>query len=209
MADASVAIGERTTSTMAPEFANDDALIARCKDGDEGAFAALYQQHAARVYRQLRSSLRDNEVEDALQQTFATAFRNIHKFEQRAKVSTWLYSIAMRVALNIIRSRRRRDRIASAFGVDVAAAPRRRPTSPEASMVRREDVDQLRRHLSEVPAESQLAFRLYYIEQFELGEVAERVGLSPAAAWARIKRARERILDAIAREQLRNRKESP
>ena len=53
-----------------------------------------------------------DEADDAVQETFVRAWRNLDRFEQRSSLKTWLYSIATRVCLDALADRARRVRAA-------------------------------------------------------------------------------------------------
>ncbi|MFZ2046059.1 MAG: RNA polymerase subunit sigma-70, partial [Trebonia sp.] len=88
-------------------------LIARARAGDHNAFRDLVQGHSHELqvhcYRIL-GSLQD--AEDALQETLASAWRNLGDFDQRSSLRTWLYKIATNRCLSMLRADSRRPRIA-------------------------------------------------------------------------------------------------
>src|SRR6201997_4258826 len=71
-------------------------LIGRAQAGDGGAFEALADGHADRLYTLALRFLGDGgEAEDVLQETLLRAWRGIRRFEGRAMVFTWLYRITV------------------------------------------------------------------------------------------------------------------
>ena len=74
-------------------------------------------------------------------------------------------------------------------------------TTPEAAAVSQEQLARLHRLLANVDESKRVAFLLYYVEQLELSELGERLGVSPGTAWARVKRARAQVLREMEREQ--------
>jgi RNA polymerase sigma-70 factor (TIGR02960 family) len=84
-------------------------LIARARTGDGDAFRELTEPYRRELqvhcYRML-GSLQD--AEDALQETLLAAWRGLAAFEARASLRTWLYQIATRRCLNMLRSTKRR-----------------------------------------------------------------------------------------------------
>lgn len=189
-------IGER-------ERVEDDAreLVLRCQRGDEQAFRELYNLYATRIYRHLHLLLGPAEdLEDALQGVFAQAFGKIQTFDFRAKFSTWLHGIAVRVALNSRRSRRRRGHAMDALATELKHDGADHRPSPERQASLSETAERLERHLAELAPEKRIVFALFYLEQLKLDEVAERVGESRVTTWGRIRRARSDLLAAIARE---------
>jgi RNA polymerase sigma-70 factor (ECF subfamily) len=84
-------------------------LIERARNGDGAAFAELTEPFMRRLhthcYRMLGSV---HDAEDALQETLLAAWKDLPGFEGRASIGTWLYQIATRRCLNMLRSARRR-----------------------------------------------------------------------------------------------------
>lgn len=84
----------------------DQALIARCLQGDEVAYGLLYQRYAGYIFRLVYSLLQQRQdAEEVLQDSFEYAFRRLAHFDAgRASFKTWLYKIA------VSRSRNKRRR---------------------------------------------------------------------------------------------------
>jgi RNA polymerase sigma-70 factor (ECF subfamily) len=102
-----------TVSTEAghAETPNAEArLLERARAGDEAAFGELVEVHRgelrAHCYRLLGSV---QDAEDAVQNAMVRAWRGLQGFEGRGSVRSWLYSIATNAALDMARSRSRRE----------------------------------------------------------------------------------------------------
>jgi RNA polymerase sigma-70 factor (ECF subfamily) len=174
-------------------------LVTRCGRGDDAAHERLYRLLAPRIFGHLRLLLGDcAEVEDALQQTFLYAFTNLASFRGESRFATWLHGIAVRSALNVIRARGRRARALTRWTHALGFGRTPSDLSPERDLLVREDLRRLDTYLGELSADKQVAFLLYYVEDLDLGEVAERVGAAPAAVLKRIKRARTALVGRLA-----------
>jgi RNA polymerase sigma-70 factor (TIGR02960 family) len=83
--------------------------LARARAGDEDAFRALTDPHRrelqVHIYRMVGSA---QDAEDLLQETLLAAWRGLERFEGRASVRAWLYSIATNRSLDALRASRRR-----------------------------------------------------------------------------------------------------
>ena len=85
----------------------DEEIVDRVRAGDRALFELILRRHNERIYRTVRSILRDEaEVEDAMQQAYVDAFAHLGDFAGRARFSTWLTRIAVHEAL----ARKRRQR---------------------------------------------------------------------------------------------------
>ncbi len=82
-------------------------LIRRAAAGDRLAAGELIRTHQAGVYGYiLRMSGRPELAEDVVQEAFVRVITNLHRFDSRFRFSTWLFTIARRVFLNMIEKRR-------------------------------------------------------------------------------------------------------
>ena len=90
------------THAMAPALetatrTDDEArIVAAARKGDEGAFAELVRRHERRVFRLAgRFFRRREEVEDAAQQTFLTAWRKLDTYRAKAPFEHWLTRVCL------------------------------------------------------------------------------------------------------------------
>lgn len=84
-----------TTAVAPPD--ETAALIARCLDGEQAAYVALYDQYSGVIYRLAYSLLQQQQdAEEVLQDSFEYAFRRLDHFDPRKSAfKTWLYRIAV------------------------------------------------------------------------------------------------------------------
>ncbi len=181
---------------------DDAALVAAIRVGRPGADAALYDRYAPYVRRVLLRVLgRDGEFDDALQEVFVRALSSMHRLEKPHRVRSWLASIAMLTAKDVIRRRQRRSWLRY-FG------PERIPevASQGCSDDAREELRAVYSILDAMPVDERIAFALRFIEKMTLEEVAAACCVSLATAKRRLKRAREEFADrASNHEALRDR----
>jgi RNA polymerase sigma-70 factor (ECF subfamily) len=94
------------------EAQTDAELVRRCLAGDQAACARLVSAHARVAGTVIWRVVRNQElVEDLCQETFLRAFRALGSFDGRSRLSTWVCSIAHRVALDELRRQGRTIRI--------------------------------------------------------------------------------------------------
>ena len=162
-------------------------LVERARAGDLDAFAELvrlYEHRVASVLHRLLDDRRD--VEEATQDVFVQAWRNLRRFRGDAQLFTWLYRIAVNEAL--MRRRRKRP--------EVQELDERLPAPPDPEPGLQ---DLIVRELAALPFEYRAAVVLRDVEGLTNAEVAETLGVSVAAAKSRIHRGRMQIRDALAR----------
>ena len=169
-----------------PGTDHDRQLVERARAGDVDAFGELVRTYERRVASVLYRLLDDRrDVEEATQDVFVQAWRNLRRFRGDAQLFTWLYRIAVNEAL--MRRRRKRPEIEE-LDERLAAAP-----DPEPGLR-----DLLVRELGALPFEHRAAVVLRDVEGLSNAEVAEALGISVAAAKSRIHRGRMQIRAALA-----------
>ncbi len=78
----------------------EEILISRSRNGDWDAFAALIQSHQRMIYSlTYRMSGSASDAEDLAQETFIRAYRSLDSYRGTAKLSSWLYRIALNLCL--------------------------------------------------------------------------------------------------------------
>lgn len=188
------------TADPAREPAEPSDLIARCRRGDERAYTEVYRLYAGRLFRHLRVLLGPTiDAEDVLQMVFEQAFKNLDRFAGRSSFSTWLHGIAVNVAMNARRARGRRLRAMATLEAEPVTVEAR--VDPERQVSWRIQAERLERLLARVSETRRAAFLLYYVEQLSLEEVAAQLGVRPATAWARARRARDELIRTMRRQE--------
>jgi RNA polymerase sigma-70 factor (ECF subfamily) len=174
------------TIRRVPGEERDQELVERAAAGDLDAFGELVRAYEHRVASVLYRLLDDRrDVEEATQDVFVQAWRNLRRFRGDAQLFTWLYRIAVNEAL--MRRRRKRP--------EVQELDERLPATPDPEPGLR---DLLVRELAALPFEYRVAVVLRDVEGLTNAEVAETLGISVAAAKSRIHRGRLQIRNALA-----------
>ena len=161
----------------------DDHLVARVRAGDEGAFEVAYERHAASILSFCRHMLSDaQEAEDAVQQVFLSAHRDLLRDEREIRLKPWLYAIARNRCLSILRARRERaDGDPELFTAGLAD-----------EVQHRADLRELVADLHDLPEDQRAALVLTEIGDLSHAEVAEVLGRGTANVKGLVFRARVR-----------------
>ena len=156
---------------------------------DESRFLALLEAHKGILYKVAYAYCpRREERPDLVQEMVVQLWRSFGRFDGRAKFSTWMYRIAMNVAISFHRRERRRIRDAVPIeepGIDLAAADR---VMDEAS----EDLRTLHRLIGRLDEMSR-AIVLLHLDGYPHDEIASIVGISNSNVGTRIHRIKQRL----------------
>jgi RNA polymerase sigma-70 factor (ECF subfamily) len=184
---------------------DDASLVTRAQAGDGDAFGVLVRRYEARVFRLVRRIVGDDEAEDALQETFLSAWRALPRFAGASTFSTWIYRIATNAAL--MRLRKRRPDVVSLdapvpAGDDESTAPRELvdwgPT-PEDALADAETRAAMDAAIAALPPEQRAAFLLRDVEGLDNADAAAALELTVPAFKARVHRARLFLRDRLDR----------
>lgn len=165
--------------------------VTRAVDGDREAFGRLVDQHRNVVCAITLAVLGDpGASEDAAQEAFFTAWRELPRLRDPRQFPAWLQQIARNQARMVARaSRRRGDRVV-VDPVTVAGSASSEP-SAELGLATAEETEVVRSALATLSAESREVLVLYYREDRSTSEVARQLLLSDAAVRKRLSRARQ------------------
>jgi RNA polymerase sigma-70 factor (ECF subfamily) len=179
-------------------------LIARVQHGQNELFYELVQPYERRVFAAALAILRnETDAEDVAQEAMLKAFANIRQFRAEARFSTWLIQITVNEAL----MRRRRERTVVMEGIDDRRdeesdyAPRDFADwreIPSESLERKEVRQKLAEALATLDRKYREVFVLRDMEQLNIQETAEALGISVASVKTRLLRARLMLRDLLA-----------
>jgi len=157
-------------------------------------FEGFYLEHVELVRRVVARLLGPRAgIDDAIQEVFIVAFRKRASYAGHALPSTWLYSIAKRVAL----SARRQVRVRAWLGLDAAPEPTE-PTTPDTVFEQRAAAAELYRLLDQLAEKKRTVWILHELEGLPGKTIATIVGCPLETVWTRLFHAR-RELQELAR----------
>ena len=171
------------------------------RDAMDAVLDRIYERHVADVDRWVRRLTGPREdVEDLVHEVFLVAVRRRGSFRGEASVKTWLF----RIAHNVVRGRRRRERVRGwlfARHAEDLPAERCSIVTPLEEMEKREQSARLYAALDRMPDDYRTALILYEIEGLSGEQVAELVGVPLGTIWVRLHRGRARLLRELSREE--------
>ena len=164
----------------------DEQVIERVLAGETRLFELIMRRHNERLYRAVRSILRDEaEAEDAMQGAYLHAYAHLRDFEGRSAFATWLTRIALHEAMG----RRRRGLRAPAGGEEEADLPAI-TRSPEDAATDVEHRRLLAAAIDALPEHFRTVFVLRQVQELSVEETARCLDLEPATVKTRLHRAR-------------------
>ena len=181
----------------------DDATLAtRAAMGDVLAFEALLRRHSDRVYGLALRILGDRaEAEDVAQEVFVVAWRRLSELADPGAVRTWLFRIAHRHCLTLLRKRKGRRTDPSDplpdVGCPVGHAVNQASTDPQRAAETGAGLDALRCALRQLPPPQRAVWLLAEIDGLSYAEIAIVIGASEQAIRGRLSRARSRLAEVM------------
>ena len=164
-----------------------NAAMERYAQGDESAFASVYDAVAPRVHAYLVRQTRDPAVaDDLLQQTLLQIHRKRGTYAAGLPVLPWAFAIARRLYIDECR-RRKTDALWSAR--DLGEDDRRTSAVPEDEVATRQTAQVLERELARMPGNQRVAFELLRVDGLSQQEAAQALGTSVSAVKLRAFRA--------------------
>ncbi|MBT2544849.1 RNA polymerase sigma factor [Streptomyces sp. ISL-44] len=183
---------------MAPPGVDSDVpdalLVVRAAEGDDSAFEVLVRRHSDAMLR-LAARLLGNgvEAEDAVQESFVSAWRRLPQFRGEAAFGSWMYRIVTNRCLHILRSRhsdRPLDSVPEPSAPDHQFSP---PRTAEAA----DSVRALAAALERLTPEQRACWVLRELHGMAYEEIATAVGIAETAVRGRIFRARRSLTEAM------------
>lgn len=149
----------------------------------------LFREHGPFVWRSLRRlGLNESDADDLCQEVFVIVFRKLQDFEQKSSMRTWLYGIAVRVALAHRRRARTQRELPTATLPEMVATD-----GPDDRLAEREARKWLDLALDTLDEKKRAVFVLYEIEQLSMNEVAQVLECPLQTAYSRLHAAREQV----------------
>jgi RNA polymerase sigma-70 factor, ECF subfamily len=175
---------------------DDDELIARIAsgDGDDTALRELFTRHAPWLAARLRAVLPPSDVEDVLQETFLAVWKGAGAYQPQGAPGGWLWTIARNQAAMLLR--KRGPRTAPLDPAEADAARGADVTDPAEAALVRADLAAATAALGPPGGPDREVWRLLYVEDRPVAEVAQLMGVPEGTVKSRAHRAR-RLLRGV------------
>ncbi|PHR66108.1 MAG: RNA polymerase subunit sigma-70 [Idiomarina sp.] len=163
----------------------DIALAKKAGAGDLQAFREIYERHHRRVYGLvLRLAADHDAAQDVTQEVFIQLWKNLERFRGESKFSTWLHTVATRVAITELRKQTKRLSKLQLAGENQAQFEQQLVQEDSA------DLNQLDHLVKRLPLQMRWVFVLHCLEGMRHEDVAEELGIAVGTSKAQVFRAR-------------------
>lgn len=190
--------------TAAATMERDAELMLRLREGDPACFTLLLERHRLPVIHFLFRMTRNQPVaEELAQEVFLRVYRARESYEPSAKFTTWLFSIATRLALNAIRDGRHEKSHESLDGNERDKSVAMRPLadgrpSAEQSLLRQAALEEVRSAIDALPAKQRAAVLMHKYQEMDYSQIATVLGCSESAVKSLLFRAYEALRARLA-----------
>jgi RNA polymerase sigma-70 factor, ECF subfamily len=173
-------------------------LVTRAKEGDDEAFAILFDRHKKRVYSLcLRMTGNIPEAEDLAQDAFIQVFRKLETFRGDSAFSTWLYRVVVNTVLMKLRKRSPRQvSLDEPVQMESSSVPRD-VSCGDARLLGAVDRIALIRAIQKLPTGCRTIFLLHEVEGYEHNEIASMLHCSVGNSKSQLHKARLRIREIL------------
>lgn len=182
---------------------DEKVLIKPLQKGDEDAFKKLVELYQDKVYNTVLGFLHSPEdAEDISQEVFIEVFNAIGKFRGGAKLSTWIYRIAINKSLELIRKQKRQKRFA--FFTNIFEMPENKKLyvadfdHPGVQLEHKENARVLFAAIAKLPENQKVVFTLHKVEGLSYQEISKILQLSLSSVESLMFRAKKKLQKLLA-----------
>lgn len=193
-------VEERSASREA-----DREMLEAVQRGDGTAYRGLVEKYQGRVYSMVYGMLRNREdARDVTQEAFVKAYRSLESFRLESSFYTWIYRIAMNLAIDHTRKRRRRgetggfDENVATRGEDGDIAEAHHEDGPGRQLERKQLFARIMAAMQELPEDQRQVILLRELEGLSYKEIADVMAIPEGTVMSRLFYARKKLQKLLA-----------
>lgn len=173
---------------MEPDYKNhsESELVRAAQKGCTASFNELVRRNSESLYRflYLRTGSA-SDAEDIVQETFLKAYQNLGRYKNQSRFSTWLFTIASRLAVSHYRKKR-------PCITEIPEPVSTRPT-PDQQAQNKESRLRLWSLARQLPEKQYMALELHYAANLPVSEIAQVIGVNRIYIKVLLHRARKNL----------------
>ncbi len=174
--------------------------VTRAAKGDSNAFAELYSLTYSKVYNYARHYMKDDFLaQDAVQEIYISALKNLHKLNDPSLFIAWLNQIAFHVCFDMSKSRKTGYGEA---GTDMMEALEYMPASdlsPEDTALTNDEQTRLSKAIESLPLQERELITLRFYNEMKVDEIVDATGLSKSTVKRHLNSAIEHLRISLER----------
>jgi RNA polymerase sigma-70 factor (ECF subfamily) len=168
-----------------------EELILRCRAGDQEAHFKLYKLYSKAMYNVgYRITGNEADAEDALQEAFISAFRNLESYRGDASFGSWIKKIVINKAINLLK-KRKLELMPEGDDFDLPAEESDDDYMPELS------VDRVRKAIQLLPDGYRSVLSLYLLEGYDHQEIGEIMVITESTSKSQLNRAKGKLKELL------------
>lgn len=173
----------------------DVRLMQAVSKGDTEAFTTIVDRHKDALVNYLTHLTGDRDrAEEVGQEAFLRLYETAHRYDERGKLSSYLFSIAT----NLVRTEQRRRTRWLRLVPNLVIHSKREQSTPQAGVLASEACEEVRRALDELPLHLRAPIILREIEGWSYREIADSLDCRIGTVKSRINRGRERLRELLS-----------
>ena len=163
------------------------------------AYEVLYDDYAPRLGSVIKSYLGFDDVEDVIQEVFIKVFKNVKKFRGDAKLSTWLYRIAVNVCKDTLAKRKRNNEFLTDFveSEDKVTFEPPATTNVFGEVMDEISFEELMLVVAKLSEDDRLLIKLRDIDDLSYEEIADILEKPVGTVKSRLHYARKRLKEML------------
>lgn len=174
---------------MTQEITPDEDLALQAKAGERLSFEELVDRYSGRLYHFLQPKIASGQdIEDIVQEAFLKAYRNIDRYNPQWKFSTWIYTIANRLAIDYFRGQAKED---------AEVIPEENELNPEEQYVEHIEKQNLWRKARKLKPDYYKVLWMRYAEGMTNKEIARVMGRTSMAVRMLVRRAKMNLAEEL------------
>jgi RNA polymerase sigma-70 factor (ECF subfamily) len=180
----------------------DAEAVAQVRAGNPDAFRVLVERHSRAIFRlAFRMTGNEQDAEDAVQETFLRAFKQLKNFDGRSTFSTWLYRVCSNCTIDSMRVRKRHEqkRVREQEDSETDLLSQQASKAPNAEQLAhsREISSKLGPALEQLSVMERTAFVMRHYEGLGIEEIGQILEVQPNAAKHSVFRAVQKLRRAL------------
>ena len=176
---------------------DDSELITRTQNGDTDAFNPIVRRYWERIYNLIYRRVHHHETaEDLCQEVFLKAWQALPNFKKESVLYSWLYQIAVNCSVDFFRKQNKQIVFACAelpHNADDVLQMTQTQSPPDEVLEKEEIGHILHKNLRQLPSCQRRAFRLHYLDELPIKEIASRLNRSESTIKANLYHARQNL----------------